>query len=421
MGTESARMARRDILKGCAALGIAATTGARAAAAATESDDRAYWLHLLDKICAPVLRSMSQGQLKATMPVVVPMGSLAERKPFAYLAALANVLAGIAPWLEGGDHGGPSDGQEGTLRQQYADWARGAIRTGCDPQSPDFVDFNEGSQPVVDAALLTLAIVRAPSELWRKLDPGTQQHLIQALESTRVIRPGYNNWLLFSAMVEAGLAFMGRPWDAMRIDLALRTVELWYKGDGAYGDGPEFHWDYYNSFIIHPMLLNILDVIGPFSNAWEPLRPAILSRARRYAAIQERLISPEATYSPIGRSLSDRTGAFHLLAQMALRRELPEGVSPAQVRCALTAVMRRMLEAPGTFDAQGWMQVGFCGAQPSIAESYITTGTAYICTWAMLPLGLPPTDPFWSSPPEPWTAKKAWSGVDIPTDHAISG
>jgi len=419
MTVESTPVARRDFLKGCAALGAVSSTAAAARTARSTAGlgDRADWIHLLDKICAPVLRALSQGQLKATMPVVVPMGNLAERKPYAYLAALANVLAGIAPWLETG----PTEGQEGALRQQYAAWARASIHSGCDPRSPDFMDFNQGSQPLVDAALLTLAIVRAPNELWRTLDPATQQHLIRALQSTRVIRPGYNNWLLFSAMVEAGLAFMGQQWDPMRIDLALRTVELWYKGDGAYGDGPEFHWDYYNSFVIHPMLVNILEVMAPHTKTWEPLRPGLLDRARRYAAIQERMISPEATYPPIGRSLSDRTGAFHLLAQMALRRELPEGVSPAQVRCALTAVMRRMLGAPGTFDAQGWMQVGFCGAQPSIAEGYITTGTAYVCTWAMLPLGLPATDPFWAAPPEPWTAKKAWSGVDIPTDHAIRG
>jgi hypothetical protein len=415
MGIESTWIARREFLKAGAALGIASRAGAQAAPAANGADDRAYWLHLLDKICAPVMRALSQGKLKATMPVAVPMGNLAERKPYAYLAALANVLAGIAPWLETGG----SDGSEGALRQQYAGWARAAVQSACDPQSPDFVDFNEGSQPVVDAAFLALAIVRAPNELWHKLDPATQQKLMKALQSTRVIRPGYNNWLLFSAMVEAGLAFMGQTWDPMRVDLALRSVELWYKGDGAYGDGPEFHWDYYNSFVLHPMMVNVLEVIRPFSKVWEPLRPDVLARARRYAAIQERMISPEATYPPIGRSLSDRTGAFHLLAQMALRRELPETVSPAQVRCALTAVMRRMLEAPGTFDAQGWLQVGFCGAQPSIAETYISTGTAYICTWAMLPLGLPPDDPFWAAPPEPWTSKKAWSGVDIPNDHAI--
>jgi hypothetical protein len=415
MGTESTSIARRDVLKACAVLGIASPVAAPAAAVVTGADDRAYWLHLLDKICAPVLRALSQGRLKATMPVAVPMGNLAERKPYAYLAALANVLAGIAPWLETG----AGDGPEGRLRMQYADWARAAVQSACDPQSQDFVDFNQGSQPLVDAALLTLAIVRAPNELWHKLDSATQQKLVRALESTRVIRPGYNNWLLFAAMVEAGLALMGETWDPMRIDLALRTVELWYKGDGAYGDGPEFHWDYYNSFVLHPMMVNVLEVIRPFSKVWEPLRPAVLARAQRYAAIQERMISPEATYPPIGRSLSDRTGAFHLLAQTALRGELPDEVSPAQVRCALTAVMRRMLEAPGTFDAQGWLQVGFCGAQPSIAESYISTGTAYICTWAMLPLGLPPGDPFWAAPPEPWTSKRAWSGVDIPNDHAI--
>lgn len=410
-------MKRREFIKRAAVAGAAAQAAAlaQATAFATGQDDRAYWLTLLEKVCTPVLRALSEGKLKATMPVEVPMGSLEERRPFVYLAALANVLAGIAPWLEQG----PRSGAEGALRQQFADWARAGIRAGTDPGSPDFMDFNQGSQPVVDAALLTLAIVRAPHELWEKLDVQTRRHLVEALKSTRVIKPGYNNWLLFSAMVEAGLSFMGEWWDPMRVDLAMRTVNLWYKGDGAYGDGPEFHWDYYNSFIIHPMLLNILDVIGRASNAWNGDKPAVLARARRYAAIQERMISPEGTYPPIGRSLSDRTGAFHLLAEVALRRQLPAGVSPEQVRCALTAVMRRMLEAPGTFDEHGWMRVGFCGRQPSIAESYITSGTAYICTWAMLPLGLPATDRFWSAPPAPWTAKKAWDGEDIATDHAI--
>ena len=45
----------------------------------------------------------------------------------------------------------------------------------------------------------------------------------------------------------------------MRVDYALRQHDQWYKGDGIYGDGPQFHWDYYNSFVIHPMLLDVLD------------------------------------------------------------------------------------------------------------------------------------------------------------------
>jgi hypothetical protein len=105
---------------------------------------------------------------------------------------------------------------------------------------------------------------------------------------------------------------------------------------------------------------------------------------------------------------------------MSLRRKLPEGVHPAQVRCALTAVMTRMHGAPGTFDRKGWLTIGFDGHQPSIGEKYISTGSLYLCSAAWLPLGLPPSDPFWIAPAEPWTQQNAWSGADIEIDHTIS-
>ena len=99
---------------------------------------------------------------------------------------------------------------------------------------------------------------------------------------------------------------------------------------------------------------------------------------------------------------------------MALRHHLPEGVLPEQVRAALTAVMRRMTEAPGTFDAKGWLNVGFCGHQPSLAEPYVTTGSQYNCALVFPALGLPSTDPFWSNPAKPWTSQKMWGGQDMP-------
>ena len=205
-----------------------------------------------------------------------------------------------------------------------------------------------------------------------------------------------------------------------RIDYAVRTMNTWYKGDGVYGDGPPFHWDYYNSFVIQPMLLNILDTIAKSSSAWESFRPAITIRAQRYAAIQERLIAPDGAFPPIGRSLCYRFGAFHLLAEVALRKALPEPIAPSQVRSALTAVMRRMLDAPGVFDAKGWLSVGFYGHQPSIAEPYISTGSSYLCSAAFLPLGLSATDPFWSGPSRPWTSKRIWSGEQVGLDHALT-
>jgi hypothetical protein len=80
-----------------------------------------------------------------------------------------------------------------------------------------------------------------------------------------------------------------------------------------------------------------------------------------------------------------------------------------------------MVEAPGTFDANGWLRVGFCGHQPAVAEGYISTGSLYLCSAALLPLGLRSTDPFWANPVKPWTAQKMWGGQDVPPDHALRG
>lgn len=196
-------------------------------------------------------------------------------------------------------------------------------------------------------------------------------------------------------------------------------ADRWYKGDGAYGDGPNYHWDYCNSYVIQPMLLSVLDLVAPVDARWDKLRYAILQRARRYAAVQERFIAPDGSYPPLGRSIAYRCGAFHHLATMALRRGLPAGVAPALVRVALSAVIRRTLGAADTFDAAVWLRIGLSGHQPSLGESYNSTGSLYLCAFAFLPLGLPPADPFWSAPAAEWTARKLWSGADLPPDHAI--
>lgn len=394
-----------------------AATGAISAAAPTAGQtDRDYWMQVLTRLASPILEALSKRKLAAVMPVEAPHGNAGERRKYTYLEALGRLLTGIAPWLESGDDARKEVG----LRSHYAELARQSIAAAVDPASPDFMNFTSGAQPVVDAAFFALGILRAPAQLWEKLDNTTKQQVIKALQSTRVIRPGFNNWLLFSATVEAFLAFARQDWDKMRVDYALRQHEEWYKGDGLYGDGPQFHWDYYNSFVIHPMLLQVLETVGRFSNDWKPFEPAVLARAKRYAAIQERLISPEGTFPAIGRSLAYRFGAFHLLGTMALRKELPDGIAPEQVRCALTAVIRRMIEAPGTFDKDGWLQVGFCGHQPAIAEPYISTGSLYLCAAALVPLGLPSGETFWSGPSIPWTAQKVWGGAgNVPADHAV--
>lgn len=411
------RDGRRRFLKNALAVGTAAAIpiGVKADPVSTEKDDRSYWIEVMKRVSNPVLEAVSKGQLRATMPVEAAAGVVEERRKSTHLEAFGRLLCGIAPWLEGT----AANGSEAALQARYREWARAGLKNGTDPQSADYMNFGTTPQSVVDAAFLVLGILRAPKQLWEPLDQAVKANVVKALEATRQVLPGQSNWLLFSAMVEAGLCFMGQWWDALRVDYALEMHKEWYVGDGTYGDGKNFHWDYYNSFVIQPMMMMVLETVPAKSAMWTALKPVVLQRARRYAAIQERMISPEGTFPAIGRSLAYRFGAFQLLSDISLRRELPEGVTPEQVRCALTAVMRRMIERPGTFDEKGWLRIGFAGHQPSMGETYISTGSLYLCAAAWLPLGLPASDVFWSGAAKPWTEVKVWGGEDVKTDHAL--
>ena len=378
--------------------------------------DRQYWCDMTFRIAHPLLEALSDGELKLRMPVEQQEGA-SGREHFTYLEGFGRLLCGISPWLESGE----TTGREGEQRAELTALALKGIRNAVDPASPDFMNFSGeyGGQPLVDAAFLAQAFLRSPKVLWGGLDKETQQMVFTALRQTRQITPPFNNWLLFSATIEAFFLEEGEEWDSMRVDYALKQHEQWYKGDGIYGDGPSFHWDYYNSFVIQPMIVDISRVLVKHGKMSAQQAENYLKRSVRYAAVLERLISPEGTYPAAGRSLAYRMGAFQTLAQMALLQRLPEGVKPAQVRCALTAVMKRQMTAEGTFSPDGWLQIGFCGHQLSVAETYISTGSLYLCSAGLLPLGLPASDEFWSAPATPWTQAKAWSGEEFPIDHAM--
>lgn len=377
--------------------------------------DREYWCEMAYKISHPVLKSLSENELKKLMPLETTTGyaNPGSLEP-AYLEALGRTLCGIAPWLEL-----PNDNtKESEMREELLGLAHKSIRNIVDPKSSDYVDFSKGHQPLVDAAFLAQAFLRSPQKLWGGLDTLSKEMVIKAFYSTRVIKPNRSNWLLFSAMIETFFLSIGENWDAMRIDYALLKHDEWYKGDGIYGDGENFHWDYYNSYVIQPMLVDIYRVMYDNKKCVKEKLEQIIAHSMRYAQVQERLISPEGTFPPIGRSLCYRTGAFQTLGQMALLKSLPSNISEAQVRSALTAVTKRCFEMDGNFDQDGWLTLGFVGHQKQLAEYYVNTGSLYLTMVGFLPLGLAADDSFWISPPEKWTSQKVWSGEEIPIDYA---
>ena len=381
----------------------------------SENPDRSAWLSSLHRISYPLLANMAKGELRKNMPVESIAADMQKRREVTHLEALGRLITGISAWLELG----PDNTIEGKLRARYIDLALKSIANGVDPESPDYLNFNNGRQPLVDAAFLAHGLLRARTQLWDKLDKTTQERVIKELKSSRVIKPSETNWLFFSAMVEAALKEFTGEWEYDRVKYACDRFEQWYKGDGWYGDGADFHLDYYNSFVIHPMMAEVLGVMKKHQIEGAIPYELELERYARYAEQQERIISPEGTFPIVGRSLAYRFGAFHALSDVAYRKLLPERVKPAQVRCALTAIINRQTQAPGTFNPEGWLRVGFAGYQPHIGESYISTGSLYLCSAVFVALGLPESDEFWASPAADWTCKKGWAGVDLDVDKAL--
>ena len=373
---------------------------------------RKQWIDAMCRIVGPVLDMLEKGKLKETLPLTFHE----ERKAFSPLEAFGRSMLGLSTWLEADSE--LLDEEERALQSEYREKAIRCIEMATNPSSPDFMLFDDGGQPLVDAAFLAHALVRAPKALAAALPEETRKHLADALRSTRKI-PAYNsNWLFFSAMVEAGLYVIGEPYDIMRVIYPMRVFQQWYKGDGVYGDGAMFHWDYYNSFVIQPMYV---DLVRLFENEHEEIsqmKSVILKRAARYASELERMIGPEGSYPIIGRSICYRFGAFQMLSQAALEHMLEPHISPASVRCGLSAVITRVMSSPDLFDENGWLRPGVFGYQPELAEEYINIGSLYLCSAVFLPLGLAPQDAFWSASDEEWSAKKVWAGGHIVIDHA---
>lgn len=380
-------------------------------------DDRTTWLRYLDRIARPVLAPLAQGKLKEQMPVAFSpvVDNREHRRQAAYLEAFGRTLCGIAPWLEG--EGGSA--WEVKLRDTFRRMTLKAIANAVDPFSKDYLQWT-GGQPLVDASFFAFGLVRSPW-LWNHLDTPVRAKVVAALQLSRTTLPPFNNWVLFSAMVEAFFCRYGYDYDALRIEYAIRQFSAhWYAGDGTFSDGMQYHDDYYNSYVIQPYLAAIVSIANERNKRYSGFGSRLERINQRYAEIQERAINADGSFPAVGRSIAYRAGAFHHLADMALRKKLPASLPPAQVRSALTAVFKKTLAPASTFTDGGWLNIGLYGHQPALGELYINTGSLYLCTTAFLPLGLPDTDVFWTSPSLPWTAVKVWGGQqDVLADHAL--
>ena len=379
--------------------------------------DRQYWCSLAYRIAQPVLENMAKGELQKNMQTEFSPSFDNRNRKVLYMECFGRLMAGIAPWLALPD----DDTAEGLQRKQLREWALQAYRNAVDTNNPDYLCWGIGGQNLVDAAYIAESFLRAYDTLWMPLDNQTKQRYLTEFRKLRKIDPPYTNWLLFSSTIESFMAKAKGEYDQYRVNSACRKMEEWYVGDGWYADGPSFSFDYYSSYVFHPMYLETLQaMIDAKANTrldYQKYYNRALKRCQKYAIVLERFISPDGTFPVFGRSIPYRLAAMQPLALMAWYQTLPKELTNGQVRAALMKVMHRMFDSQQCCNERGFLTIGFCGNQPNIADWYTNNGSLYMTTLAFMPLGLPANHPFWTDAAQPWTQVKAWNGEAFPKDH----
>ncbi|MEG1645978.1 MAG: DUF2264 domain-containing protein [Clostridia bacterium] len=383
---------------------------------------RAQWVATMHQIAYPIIYNMANNTLKE----VLPLDNAAEKaSKVAYLEAIGRTVNGLAPWLELKDSC-IFDEEEKKLQAQYRNLTRLAMANAVDENAKDYCIWNKTGkymmphQSVVDAAYFASAIMKAPRELWQLQPQNVKQNILKAFDLVLLQKPNRSNWLMFTAMIETCKFMLTGTADAMRVEYAVSKHFEWYKGDGVYGDGELFSWDYYNSYVIQPMLEEVTRVgKHMLGGQAEKFRLQVARSIKRYSEIQERMIAPDGSYPFLGRSITYRTAAFSALAHTAYRGMLPKTLAPNQVRCALDKTIKKMLSAETLFDSKGFLTKGLFGKQPKLANYYTNTGSLYICLAVFLPLGLSAKNKFWASNNAPTTWEKIWSGENMNDDEKL--
>lgn len=384
---------------------------------AAQQTDREYWTALAYKMAQPVLENMAKGQLQKEMQTEFSPSFDNRNRKVAYMECFGRLMAGIAPWLALPD----DDTAEGAQRKQLRQWALQSYKNAVDPQSADYLCWGISGQNLVDAAYIAESFLRAYDTFWTPLDENTKKAYLTEFKKLRSIDPPYTNWLLFSSTIESFMAKASGDYDQYRVNSACRKMEEWYVGDGWFSDGPDFAFNYYTSYVFHPMYLETLQaMIDAKANTrldYKKYYQRELKRAQKYSIILERFISPEGTFPVFGRSIPYRNAALQPLALMAWYKQLPSDLTNGQVRAALTKVLHRMYDNGNNFNEKGYLNIGFCGHQPEVADWYTNNGSEYMASLCFMPLGLPATDAFWTDAAQPWTQVKAWNGDQFPKDH----
>ncbi|MEV0648160.1 DUF2264 domain-containing protein [Phytomonospora sp. NPDC050363] len=250
------------------------------------------------------------------------------------------------------------------------------------------------TQPIVEAANIAWALHLTGDHVWGRLDQAGKEQVAQWLAHHASKVAWSNNWLLFTAVIEAFLASKGIDTSAYDSTADVRRVESWHLGEGWYTDGVRRNIDYYNAWVIHPFLWAWYEMVGdrdPDAKwLWE-------NRLGRYLETYPRLFGGNGSPLIQGRSLTYRTAT---LAPVWLGALTGRGhLSPGATRRLASGTLKYFTDHGA--GVEGPLSLGWRGEQfLPVTQYYSGPGSPYFAGMGFMGLALPADHPVWTEKEE---------------------
>jgi hypothetical protein len=268
--------------------------------------------------------------------------------------------------------------------------------------------WNGTPQPIVEAANLAFGLAISRTRFWDQLDVTLRDQTAQWLTHHAVKHGSDNNWLLFTAVIEAFLVSAGYDVPGGHAQEDVDLFESWYLGDGWYNDGPISpttrhgnRVDHYNSWVIHPFLWQWYQL----SEQPAARRERYLGRLGEFADSYALLFAADGSSVHQGRSLTYRQAVLGGLWTAALAGVGSEAAGAT--RRLASGVLRRFTSDLGVGvdgpPSLGWSAEEFL----PMCQVYSGPGSPYFAGMGFLGLAAPADHPLWTEAEQPQPSERA--------------
>ena len=300
----------------------------------------------------------------------------------------------------------------------HADWYVRGLTAAMDPGGPDrwgraigvdeIRQWNGTPQPIVEAANLAFGLALSRGAVWDRLDEATRERLADWLEHHATKHGSDNNWLLFTAVIEAFLHSVGHDVPGGHAQADVDLFESWYLGDGWYNDGRigaatgrGNRVDHYNSWVIQTFLWQWYELTE------QPVERRELFRARlgEFADSYALLFAPDGSPLHQGRSLTYRQAVLGGLWTAKIVGVGGEQ-TPGATRRLASGVLRHFTDLGVGVDGPPSLGRGEREFLP-MCQVYSGPGSPYFAGMGFLGLAVPAQHPLWTEPEQPQPAERA--------------